>query len=60
MTDTHQLRAELAQARARVSDKTFAEAPEAFKDVESIKVRIWTSERAAKRDKSATKCDGNG
>lgn len=50
MTDTHQLRAELAAARERVSGKTFAEAPEAFKDVEGIKVRIWTSEKKAKRE----------
>lgn len=49
MNPKDQLAAELAQARARVSGKTFAEAPEAFKDIESIKVRIWTGERKQRR-----------
>ncbi|SEJ55794.1 hypothetical protein [Frateuria terrea] len=39
------LYAELAKARACVDGKAFAEAPEAFKDIESIKVRVAACER---------------
>lgn len=38
------LRMELAAARSRVSGKTFAEAPELFKDIEACKVRIRHAE----------------
>jgi hypothetical protein len=34
------LMAELEQARAKVGSKTFAEATEAFKAIESVKARI--------------------
>lgn len=40
MNPMNKLRAELAAARERVAGKTFAELPEAFKDIESVKVRI--------------------
>ena len=43
------LQAELDAARARVAGKTFAEAAELFKDVERIKVLIWTSAKKQKR-----------
>ena len=58
MTPIDQLRADLAAARERVAGKTLAEAPELFKDIEGIKVCIWTQGR--KRPKSAIKCDGQG
>lgn len=35
---------ELEQARRRVRGKTFDQAPESFKDIESIKVRIRHAE----------------
>lgn len=44
MTDQAKLRAELAAARSRVSGQTFDQAPELFKDIESIKVRIKQAE----------------
>lgn len=44
MNATNKLRAELAAARQRVAGKTFAEAAELFKDIESIKVRIRNAE----------------
>lgn len=44
MNPTNKLRAELAAARQRAAGKTFAEAPELFKDIESIKVRIRHAE----------------
>lgn len=44
MTDQSKLRAELAAARSRVSGLTFDQAPELFKDIESIKVRIRHAE----------------
>lgn len=48
------LRKELAAVRSRLAGKTFDQAPEAFKDVEGIKVRIrrlqgkyaWLTRRA--------------
>lgn len=40
MTETNKLKAALAAARHRVAGKTFAEAPEAFKDIESMKVQL--------------------
>lgn len=45
MNPMNKLRAELEAARERVSGKTFAEAPEALKDIESVKVRIAACER---------------
>jgi hypothetical protein len=40
MTDVRQLDRELQETRESVIGLTFAEAPEAFKDIESLKVRI--------------------
>jgi hypothetical protein len=44
LPDNHPLRAELDKARGKVVGKTFAEAPELFKDVEAAKVRIGHAE----------------
>lgn len=54
MSNPSHLRAELAAARSRVSGKTFAEAPELFKDIESIKVRM---NRARQPRRAASKVD---
>ena len=40
MSDTRQMRSELRSLRHDVAGKTFDEWPEAFKDIESLKVRI--------------------
>jgi hypothetical protein len=40
MSELAALRAELKTARDKVNRKTFAQVPELFKDIESVKVRI--------------------
>jgi len=40
----NKLLAELASARAKAGGKTFAQAPELFKDIETVKVRIRHAE----------------
>ena len=40
MSELAALRAELKMARDKVNRKTFAQVPELFKDIESLKVRI--------------------
>lgn len=46
------LYAELSAARERVSGKTFAEAPEAFKDIESVKARIRYARMAYRQERN--------